>query len=127
MSTEEKSYYDILKVSKDASDEKIKKAYKKLALSHHPDKNPDNKAEAEIKFKEISEAYSVLSDPKKRKRYDDHGKAGLAESTAPPDYNSMFKSMFGGSNSKKKGIQERKMSHMVTEEEKKCVENGVGE
>lgn len=58
----EKSYYDILGIGKDASDEQVKKAYRKLALKWHPDKNPDNQSEAEKKFKEISEAYEVLSD-----------------------------------------------------------------
>ena len=65
-----KNYYDILGVKKDATADEIRKAYKKLAIKWHPDKNPDNKEEAEKKFKEISEAYSVLSDPEKKKEYD---------------------------------------------------------
>ncbi|HHW59544.1 MAG TPA: DnaJ domain-containing protein, partial [Bacteroidales bacterium] len=69
---EYKDYYKILGVSKNSSTEDIKKAYKKLALQYHPDKNPGNK-EAEEKFKEINEAYEVLSDPEKRKRYDELG------------------------------------------------------
>ena len=70
-------YYKILDVSKDATAIDIKKAYRKLALKWHPDKNPDQKEEAEKKFKEISEAYEVLSDEKKRKLYDQYGKEGL--------------------------------------------------
>lgn len=65
----EKDLYKILDVDKDASQEEIKKSYRKLSMKHHPDKNPDNK-EAENKFKEISAAYTVLSDPKKRADYD---------------------------------------------------------
>jgi len=65
-------YYKILGVEKTAGPEDIKKAYRKLALKYHPDKNPDNK-KAEEKFKGISEAYAVLSDPKKRKEYDTFG------------------------------------------------------
>jgi len=64
-----KDYYKILGVSPDASTEEIKRVYRKLALKYHPDKNPGNK-QAEEKFKEISEAYEVLSDPEKRKKYD---------------------------------------------------------
>ena len=69
MSTK-KDYYEVLGVKKEATADEIRKAYKKLAIKWHPDKNPDNKEEAENKFKEISEAYSVLSDPEKRKEYD---------------------------------------------------------
>jgi molecular chaperone DnaJ len=67
-----KDYYDILGVNKSANESEIKKAYRKLAVKYHPDKNPDNKA-AEEKFKEISEAYEVLSDPEKKKTYDRFG------------------------------------------------------
>ncbi|XP_070832534.1 dnaJ homolog subfamily B member 2 isoform X1 [Chaetodon trifascialis] len=66
-------YYNILGVSKTASQDDIKKAYRKLALKWHPDKNPDNKEEAERKFKELSEAYEVLSDKSKRDAYDTYG------------------------------------------------------
>lgn len=68
------SYYKILRVSKTATVDEIKRAYKKLALKWHPDKNPNNTAEANRKFREISEAYEVLSDPNKRKMYDQYGK-----------------------------------------------------
>lgn len=67
-------YYKILKVPKSATVEEIKRAYRKMALKWHPDKNPNNTTEANKKFKEISEAYEILSDPNKRKMYDKYGK-----------------------------------------------------
>ncbi|MDR2550490.1 MAG: molecular chaperone DnaJ [Desulfobulbus sp.] len=74
-----KSYYEILGIGKDASAEAIKKAYRKLAMQHHPDRNQGN-AEAEEKFKEAAEAYEVLSDVQKRRIYDTYGKEGLRSS-----------------------------------------------
>jgi len=71
------NYYNVLGVDKNATPEQIKKAYRKLAMKWHPDRNPDDKAKAEQKFKEIGEAYSVLSDEKKRKTYDQFGEEGL--------------------------------------------------
>ena len=73
-----RDYYDILGVSKSATEDELKKAYRKLAVKYHPDKNPDNK-EAEEKFKEAAEAYSVLSDPEKKQRYDQYGHDGLKQ------------------------------------------------
>ena len=70
-----KDYYEILGVEKTANDEELKKAYRKMAKKYHPDANPDNKAEAEAKFKEVNEAYEVLSNPQKRKMYDQFGTA----------------------------------------------------
>ena len=72
-----RDYYEILGVSKDASAEEIKKAYRRLAVKHHPDRNRDNPKQAEEKFKEVAEAYKVLSDSEKRKIYDQFGHAGL--------------------------------------------------
>ena len=71
---EERDYYKILGVDKSASADEIKKAYKKVAIKYHPDRNPGDK-EAEKKFKQAAEAYQVLSDPEKRARYDQFGSA----------------------------------------------------
>ena len=73
---EKRDYYEVLGVSKNASDDEIKKAYRKLAIKYHPDKNPGDKT-AEAKFKEINEAHDVLSDKQKRARYDQFGHAGV--------------------------------------------------
>ena len=71
-----RDYYEVLGVAKSASADELKKAYRKLAIKYHPDKNPDDKA-SEEKFKEIAEAYSVLSDPQKKARFDQYGHAGM--------------------------------------------------
>ena len=71
-----RDYYEVLGLGRDAAEDDIKKAYRKLALQHHPDKNPGNK-EAEERFKEATEAYEVLKDPQKRSTYDQFGHAGL--------------------------------------------------
>ena len=71
-----KDYYEVLGVNKNATDEELKKAYRKLAKQYHPDANPDNKEEAEKKFKEVNEAYETLSNPQKRKMYDQFGADG---------------------------------------------------
>ena len=71
-----RDYYEILGITKSATPEEIKKAYRQHAIKFHPDKNPDN-AEAEDKFKEGAEAYEVLSDPQKRALYDIYGEAGV--------------------------------------------------
>lgn len=98
MSEPKKDYYGILGIEKDANESTIKKSYYKLAQKYHPDKNPDNREEAEIKFKEISEAYGVLSDAEKRQKYDQFG---LCDGEAPdfshgfPDLSEMFGGMGG--------------------------------
>ncbi len=76
MATKKRDYYEVLGVNKDASDEEIKKAYRKLAMKFHPDRNPDSK-DSEEKFKEAKEAYEVLSEPEKRRAYDAYGHAGV--------------------------------------------------
>jgi len=73
-----RDYYNILNVSKSASQDEIKKAYRKLAMKYHPDRNQGNK-DAEAKFKDISEAYAVLSNPEKRKQYDMFGAEGFQQ------------------------------------------------
>ena len=95
-----KDYYEVLGVDKNASADEIKKAYRKLAIKYHPDKNPGNK-EAEEKFKEAAEAYSVLSDADKKAKYDQFGHAGV--DGAGPDFsggfgnlNDILNDLFGG-------------------------------
>jgi len=97
-----KNYYDVLEIDKNASEADIKKAYRKGALKWHPDKNVNNKAEAEVKFKEISEAYSVLVDPEKKQIYDTQGEEGLKASNnggfqgSQGNPNDIFNMFFGG-------------------------------
>lgn len=102
-----RDYYEVLGVAKGISDEDLKKAYRKLAVKYHPDKNPGDKA-AEEKFKELGEAYSILSDPQKRAAYDQHGHAafdprsragagGFRPGAGGVDPSDIFRQAFGGS------------------------------
>ena len=98
-----RDFYEILGVSKSATKEELKKAYRKLAVKYHPDRNPDNE-EAEAKFKEAAEAYEVLSNPEKRQRYDQFGHAGMGGAAGGgfgggmnmDDIFSQFGDIFGG-------------------------------
>lgn len=97
-----RDYYEVLGVNRDASDDDIKKAYRKLAMKFHPDRNPDDKS-AEEKFKEVKEAYEILSDEQKRAAYDSYGHAGVDPSAAAAggagagfgDFQSAFGDIFG--------------------------------
>jgi len=92
-----KDYYELLGVNRNASEDEIKKAYRKLALQHHPDRNPGDK-QAEEKFKEVSEAYQVLSDGQKRAQYDQFGHAAFGDSgpfAGGADFTSGFEDVFG--------------------------------
>ena len=96
-----KDYYEMLGVSKTASDDEIKRAYRKLAMKYHPDRNA-NKKESEERFKELNEAYAVLSDKEKRKQYDTFGKEGFHQRFSQEDifrgfdFDDIFSSLFGG-------------------------------
>lgn len=105
--SEKKDYYELLGVSRTASDGEIKKAFRRMAMKYHPDRNPDDK-EAEAKFKEFKEAYEILSDPQKRSAYDQFGHAGVDPSMGGGGHGAggfadmgdifgdIFGSMFGG-------------------------------
>ena len=96
-----RDFYDILGVSKSSSKNEIKKAYRKVAIKYHPDKNPDNKV-AEEKFKEAAQAYEVLSNSEKKEKYDRFGHDGLRGAGGPSGFSnaedifSAFSDIFGG-------------------------------
>jgi len=97
---QKRDYYEVLGVGRSATDQEIKSAYRRLALQHHPDRNPDSKEESEERFKEITEAYSVLADADKRAAYDRFGFAGVGGAGAgAPDFSSTifsgFEDLFG--------------------------------
>ena len=85
--SQQRDFYEVLGVSKTATVDEIKSSYRKAALKWHPDRNPENKAEAEINFRECTEAYSVLSDQEKRQLYDTYGHAGLSSAGGGVDFN----------------------------------------
>lgn len=89
-------YYTTLEVARSATESDIKKAYRKMALRWHPDKNLDNKDEAEVMFKRISEAYEVLSDKEKRAIYNKYGREGLSDNGPGASYNSFTSDHFAG-------------------------------
>ena len=116
-----KDYYDVLGVTKNASPEELKSAYRKLAVKYHPDKNPDDKA-AEDKFKEASEAYGVLSDKSKKENYDNFGHAAFENGSGKggfggfggfsgADFSDIFEDFFGdfgsGRSSRNRGANNR--------------------
>ena len=122
---DKRDYYEILGVSKSASEEEIKKGYRKVAKQYHPDLNPDNK-EAEAKFKEAGEAYSVLSDSQKKQQYDQFGHAAFDQTAGGgaggfggfggfSDFSDIFESFFGGGGSsarKRSGPQKGQDVHI---------------
>jgi molecular chaperone DnaJ len=99
----QRDYYEVLDISRSAAVEEIKSAYRKAALKWHPDRNPENKSESEVKFRECTEAYSVLSDPQKKQIYDTYGHAGLSSTgagqgfdhTVFQDFHDIFGDFFG--------------------------------
>jgi molecular chaperone DnaJ len=109
-----RDYYELLGVGRDATAQEVKKAYRKLALKYHPDRNPDD-PQAEDKFKEASEAYEVLSTPEKKQIYDVHGHAGLRNQGFEPNFTDMgdifsqfadmfgFGDVFGGNRGRRRG------------------------
>ena len=114
----QRDYYEILGIEKGASDDDIKRAYRKMAMKYHPDRNPGD-AEAEKKFKESAEAYGVLSDPQKRPMYDQYGHQGLRQTPGPDfshmdpgDISSMFEEILGGAfggNKRQRGQQRNRV------------------
>jgi len=118
---QQRDFYEVLSITKTASLDEIKTSYRKAAMQWHPDRNPENKEEAEIRFRECTEAYSVLSDPQKRQIYDTYGHAGLARVGGATDFNETifqdfhdifgdffgFEDLFGGGGRRRGGGRSR--------------------
>src|SRR5437868_13458212 len=112
MGTEKRDYYEVLGVGRTATDEEIKRAYRKLAVKFHPDKNPED-PHAEDKFKEVGEAYDVLMDPDKRAAYDRLGHAAFTQGAARGGFHDpfdIFSEVFAGAG---RGILETVFGRVV--------------
>lgn len=113
---DKEDFYKLLELDKNASDAEIKKSYKRMAMKYHPDRNKDNPEQAEVKFKQIKEAYEVLSDPKKRSAYDQFGHAGVDPSMRGGGgfsgaegfgdiFGDVFGDIFGGGRQQRSSVQ----------------------
>ncbi len=131
--SKKRDYYEVLGVAKDADGSQVKRAYRKLALKYHPDNYKGEKDEAETKFKELAEAYEVLSDPKKRQQYDQYGHEGLRgqgvhdfSSMGFGDIFSMFEDIFGGGGGSRRRRGPRRGYDLETSVELTLVEVAAG-
>ena len=112
MAEQKRDYYEVLGVSKGASDEELKKAYRKLAKQYHPDLHPGDKA-AEAKFKEANEAYEILSDKDKRAKYDQFGHAGVDPNFGAGGFGGGFTGDFGDAATYSVSLTERRCRFSV--------------
>ena len=111
-----KGLYACLDVNAKASDDEIKRAYRRLALQHHPDKNPENQEEAKLKFQQISHAYSILSCSEKRELYDNNGVVGDEDQDEEPDmqeFFDMFSALFEPQKRSRQSSADRMMAEML--------------
>src|ERR1051326_8307127 len=122
VATTKRDYYEVLGVSRDADEEAIKRSYRKLAMKYHPDRADGDKSAAETKFKEAAEAYEILSDPDRRRRYDQFGHAGVSgqhdfSHMDVSDIFSMFDDIFGGAFGGRRGGQPQRGFDLETQVE----------